>query len=102
MECLCASANSARCLGRRVATTLRCCHRCPPLPLLSAPPASQVCFREEREQSYYIDYFTRAEEAANTITDSEEDDCVRLACQVSSGKKCSGKNAKQWVLLPRV
>jgi hypothetical protein len=49
-----------------------------------------VCFREDGGNSYYNDYFTKAREAAQTITATEEDDCMRLACQVSSALASAG------------
>jgi hypothetical protein len=60
-----------------------------PAPLPPLLPAPQVCFREDGGDSYYNDYFTKAREAAQTITATEEDDCVRLACpgQQRAGKR---------------
>ncbi|KAL4458933.1 hypothetical protein ABPG75_013798 [Micractinium tetrahymenae] len=42
----------------------------------------KVCFREESEGGYFGDYYGKALQAQEDLDDREEEDCVRLACQV--------------------
>lgn len=63
---------------------------CPRVP--STSPVLQVCFRDEGEGGYFHDYWGRAEKAAQQLGDSEEDDCMRLACQVRAAACCLARD----------
>lgn len=52
-------------------------------------------YRDEGEGgSYFNDYFGKATKAAASLHESEEDDCLRLALQVSRPAGLAGRGAK--------